>query len=69
MKEFMVGAKLLDYNSYIVFSHFKVHAMAGYDAAAVDQTALDMVKVADGNESLMARIAQQQCIHTTEYAS
>ncbi len=162
MKEFVVGSKLLDYQTYIVLSHFKGHQMAGYggalknvsigmgsshgkeiihlggklkgdifnspqipfleamaeanlafttyvkqenkkviyinvlnrisidcdcngnpaepnihdigivagyDPVAVDQAALDLVKVAEGNEALMARIAKQQGIHTTEYSA
>lgn len=38
------------------------------DPVAVDQAGIDMVSVADGNEKLMERIAEQNGLHTLESA-
>ena len=42
---------------------------AGFDPVAVDQACIDMVSKAEGNESLMKRIAELDGTHTIDYAA
>ena len=42
--------------------------LASTDPAAVDQACLDLVWIAEGNESLLTRIAERVGLHTLEHA-
>ena len=83
MTENYVGSHFANYDYYVVLSHFKGHAMAGFggaiknisigilasfDPVAVDQACIDLVYSAEDGASLIERIESRNGLLTLQHA-
>lgn len=83
LTENYVGSHFANYDYYVVLSHFKGHAMAGFggaiknisigilasfDPVAVDQACIDLVYSAEDGASLIERIESRNGLLTLQHA-